>query len=51
MPILHKAEDQLESMSRAFVFTVVDLTKGYHQVKLEEESWEIIKFLSPKCLF
>ena len=48
---MHQVEDQLESMSGALVFTTLDLTKGYHQIWLGEESQEITAFLSPKGLF
>ena len=48
---MHQVEDQLEAMSGALVFTTVDLTKGYHQMRLAEESREITAFLSPKGLF
>ena len=48
---MHRVEDQLEAMSGASVFTTVDLTKGYHQMQLAEESREITAFLSPKGLF
>ena len=48
---MHQVEDQLEAMSGASVFTTVDLTKGYHQMRLAEESWKITAFLSPKGLF
>ena len=48
---LHRVEDQLEAISGSFVFTKIDLTKGYHQMKLAESSMEISAFLSPKGLF
>ena len=38
-------------MSGALVFSILDLTKGYHQMKLADESKEITAFTSPKGLF
>ena len=38
-------------MSRSSVFTTLGLTKGYHQMRLAEESKEITAFSSPKGLF
>ena len=48
---MHRVEDQLEAMSGSSVFTTLDLTKGYHQMRLAEESKEITAFSSPKGLF
>ena len=48
---MHRVEDQLEAMSGSSVFTTLDLTKGYHQMRLTEESKEITAFSSPKGLF
>ena len=48
---MHRVKDQLEAMSGASVFTTLDLTKGYHQMRLAEESKEITAFSSPKGLF
>ena len=48
---MHRVEDQLEAMSGCSVFTTLDLTKGYHQMKLAESSKEITAFSSPKGLF
>ena len=48
---MHRVEDQLEAMSGSSVFTTLDLTKGYYQMRLAEESKEITSFLSPKGLF
>ena len=31
---MHQVEDQLEAMSGSLVFLTLDLTKGYHQMKL-----------------
>ena len=48
---MHRVEDQLEAMSGSSVFTTLDLTKCYHQMKLAESSKEITAFSSPKGLF
>ena len=48
---MHWVKDQLEAMSGALVFSTLDLTKGYHQMKLADESKEITAFTSPKGLF
>ena len=44
-------KDQLQAMSSAKWFTILDLAKGYHQMKLAEESKEITAFSTPKGLF
>ena len=38
-------------MAGAKWFTTLDLTKGYHQMKLAEESKEITAFSTPRGLF
>ena len=48
---MHRIDDQLDAMSGCSVFTTLDLTKGYHQMKLDEESKEITAFTSPKGLY
>ena len=48
---MHRVKDQLEAMSGALVFSTLDLTKGYHQMKLANKSKEITAFTSPKGLF
>ena len=48
---MHRVEDQLEAMSRSLVFSTLDLTKGYHQMKLAEGSREITAFTTPRGLF
>ena len=48
---MHWVKDQLEAMFGALVFSTLDLTKGYHQMKLANESKEITDFTSPKGLF
>ena len=48
---MHWVEDQLEEMSGAVVFTTLDLTKGYHQMKSAEASKEITAFTSPQGLY
>ena len=35
---MHRVEDQLEAMSRSSVFSTLDSTKGYHQMKLAEDT-------------
>ena len=47
---MHRVKDQLEAMSGALVFSTLDLTKRYHQMKLADESNEITAFTSPKGL-
>ena len=49
--MMHRVEGQLVAMSGSSVFTTVDLTKGYHPMKLAESSKEITAFSSPKGLF
>ena len=44
-------EDQLDAMSRSSAFTTLELTKGYHQMKLAESSKEKTAFSSPKIFF
>ena len=48
---MHRVEDQLEAMSRSSVFTTLDLTNCYYQMRLAEESKEITAFSFPKGLF
>ena len=48
---MHQVEDQLEALSGAVVFTPLDLTKEYHQMKLAEASKEITAFTSPQGLY
>ena len=48
---MHQVEDQLEAMSGAVVFTTLDLTKGYHKMKLAEASKEITAFTSLQDLY
>ena len=48
---MHRVKDQLEAMRGASVFSTLDLTKGYHQMKFSVESKEITAFTSPKGLF
>ena len=43
-------EDQLEAIQGSSIFTMLDLTKGYHQLQLNEESREINAFTTPKGL-
>lgn len=47
---MHWVEDQLKAMSGASVFLTLYLTKGYHQIKLAEESKKVTAFTSPKGL-
>ena len=47
---MHRVEDQLKAMSRSLVFSTLDLTKGYHQMKLAEGSREITAFTTPRGL-
>ena len=48
---MHRIDNQLDAMSGCSVFTTLDLTKGYHQMRLDEESKEITAFTSPKGLY
>ena len=48
---MHRVEDQLEAMSGSLVFSTLDLTKEYHQMKLAEGSREITAFTTPRGLF
>ena len=48
---MHRIEDQLEAMSRSSVFSSLDLTKGYHQMKLTEGSKKIAAFTTPRSSF
>ena len=48
---MHRVEDQLEAMSGSLVFSTLDLTKGYHQMKLAEGSRDITAFTTPRGLF
>ena len=49
--LMHSIDDQLESMLGSKVFTMLDPTKGYHQMKLYEDSKDITAFSSPKGFF
>ena len=42
---------KFEAMSGSLVFSMLDLTKGYHQMKLAEVSREITAFTTPGGLF
>ena len=48
---IHRGDDQLEATSGSSVFTTLELTKGYNQMKLAESSKKIMPFLSTKGLF
>ena len=48
---MHRNVDLLEAMSGSLVFWTIDLTKGYHQMKLAEGSKEITAFKIPRGLF
>ena len=48
---MYWVKDQLEAMNGALVFSTLNLTKGYYQMKLANESKEITAFTSPKGLF
>ena len=45
---LHQIKDQLDAMEGETMFTTLDLTKQYHQMKLNKESKEITAFQLPK---
>ena len=44
---MHQVKDQLKAMSRATVFSAINITKGYHQKKLAEVSKIKKAFTSP----
>ena len=48
---MRRMEGQLESIRESTVFIMLDLTKGYHQLQLVEESWEVKMFNTPNRLF
>jgi hypothetical protein len=48
---LHRIDDQLESMAGSQVFSTLDLTKGYHQMKLDPNSRQFTAFTTPRGLF
>ena len=48
---LYCIKDQLDAMEGATVFTTLDLTKEYHQMKLHPDSKEIAAFTTPIGLF
>ena len=47
----HRFEDQLHAMARVKWFTNLDLTNGYHHLRLDKESKEIKALLTPRGLF
>ena len=48
---MYRVEDKLEAMSGSSVFSTLDLIKGYHLVKLAEESKDVIAFNFQKTFF
>ena len=48
---LHRIDEQIDSMRNCKFFTTLDLTKGYHQMKIAESSKEITAFTTPTGLF
>lgn len=48
---MHRIKDQLDAMTGATVFSTLNLTKGYHQLLIYEESCEVTAFSTPKGLF
>ena len=48
---MNRLKDKLEALSGSSVLIMLDTTKGYHQMRLAEESREITAFFSPKVLF
>lgn len=48
---IHWIEDHLNAMTDATVFLTLDLTKGYHQLLIDEESREVTAFSTPEGLF
>ena len=49
--LMHHVDEQLESMINSKLFTMLDLTKGYHQMKLHKYSKETTAFSISKGLF
>ena len=47
----YRIKDQLHAMAGARWFTILDLTKGYHQMKVDNESKKVTAFLTPRGLF
>lgn len=46
--LMHWIEDQLEAMAGSRVFTTLELTKGYHQLLLQEDSKPVTPFATPE---
>ena len=47
---IHQVEYQLEAMRRSSVFLTLDLTKGYHQMRLAKNSKKTTAFTSPRVI-
>lgn len=48
---MHRIEEQLDSMTGCNVFSTLDLTKGYHQLIIDEKSKEVTAFSTPDGLY
>ena len=48
---MRKNEDQLETIQKITIFTILNLTKGYYQLQLDENFCEITAFTTPKESF
>ena len=48
---MHRIDEQLENMAGARFFTTLDLTKGYHQMVINDKSKEFTAFITLKGFF
>ena len=44
---MHRIDEHVEAMIGSTIFSTLDMTKGYHQMKLHEDSKEATAFASP----
>ena len=49
--LLHRIDDQIDSMRGSAWFMTLDLTKGYHQINLDSGSREYTAFKTPMGLY
>ena len=48
---MHQIEDHLDAMAGSKYFSTLDLTKGYHQLLIDQESREVTAFSTPEGLY